>query len=259
MLLNINNLEVQFGGLKAVDKMNLEVAQGEIVGLIGPNGAGKSTLLNAISRLVSATGSILLDRGMGASVDLLHMTPSKIVQYGITRTFQHPQVAPELTVGDNIGLGLFTHVQATWLESALGLPRSQRASRMTREQSQSIARFLRIDHLLDELPAALPYGTLKLVELARAAVGSPVLMVLDEPAAGLNSEEKQVMKRSLLSLRQEKSLSILIVDHDMEFIFGISERIYAMSFGKLLASGTAAEIRGNREVQESYLGQEDVD
>lgn len=248
---------VRFGGLTAVDHMALAVQEGEIIGLIGPNGAGKSTLLNAVSRLVPAEGHVTLHRRDRDPVDLLTVPPWTVVRHGVARTFQHPQLAPDLTVAANMGLGLFARSRTSWLAAGLRLPSVRAEERRVQEDVVRTAEFLGVAQWLDQLPGSLPYGIQKLVELGRAILAHPVLLLLDEPAAGLNSAEKAVMQRLLLEVRQAYGLSMIVVDHDMEFIFGLSDRIYAMNFGTLLASGTPDAIRGNAAVQEAYLGQED--
>jgi branched-chain amino acid transport system ATP-binding protein len=229
-LLALDNVTRRFGGILALDSVSLDVETGEIVGLIGPNGAGKTTVFNVITRLYRPdSGDVLFD---GDS--LLDTAPHRVIARGIARTFQNVELFPTMTVRENIELG--TH--------------SRRGSRPPGE----VIEFVGLQGDARHLVRGLPFGTLKRVELARALASGPRLLLLDEPAGGLNHEEVFELAELIRSVRRDFELTLLLVEHHMGLVMGLAERVHVLDFGRLIASGTPQEVQANPAVVEAYLG-----
>lgn len=250
-MLKIAKLSKHFGGLKAVENVSFEVHPGEIVGLIGPNGAGKTTLFNLISRFLAPTSGSMEFNGQ----DLLRHKASQIVQRGIVRTFQNIGLFPYLSVLDNLLIGQHHDFTTGFLALALGLPKARREEAECSEKAQALLRSLHIEALQSGIVSGLPYGTQKLIEIARALVCSPQLLLLDEPVAGMTSFEKDHIKQLILKIREHKELAVLLIDHDMSFVMDLCDRIIVLSFGQVLAEGTPLEVQKNPTVIEAYLGE----
>ena len=258
--LKLTDLSIQFGGLKAVDGLSFHVNNNEIFGLIGPNGAGKTTAFNCITQFYRPNrGEVLFRTKSGEVVNLVGRNVHDIIKLGLVRTFQNVEVIKELTLLDNVLIGAHIDFKATAFEQALRLPRARREEKAMREKALDALKFMGIDHLADAQAAGQPYGVLKKVEMARTLMAEPKLIILDEPAAGLNDSETAELAETIRNIRDAYDCTILLVEHDMRLVMNICDRICAISFGKFLACGTPAEIQANKDVQEAYLGEKEED
>ena len=256
--LKLTDLSIQFGGLKAVEGLSFHVNNNEIFGLIGPNGAGKTTAFNCITQFYRPNrGEVLFRTKQGQVVNLVGRNVHDIIKLGLVRTFQNVEVIKELTLLDNVLIGAHIDFKATAFEQALRLPRARREEKAMREKAMGALEFMGIDHLADAQAAGQPYGVLKKVEMARTLMAEPKLIILDEPAAGLNDSETADLAETIRRIRDAYDCTILLVEHDMRLVMNICDRICAISFGKFLACGTPAEIQANKDVQEAYLGEKE--
>lgn len=256
--LKLTDLSIQFGGLKAVEGLSFHVNNNEIFGLIGPNGAGKTTAFNCITQFYRPNrGEVLFRTKKGEVVNLVGRNVHDIIKLGLVRTFQNVEVIKELTLLDNVLIGAHIDFKATAFEQALRLPRARREEKAMREKAMGALEFMGIDHLADAQAAGQPYGVLKKVEMARTLMAEPKLIILDEPAAGLNDSETADLAETIRRIRDAYDCTILLVEHDMRLVMNICDRICAISFGKFLACGTPAEIQANKDVQEAYLGEKE--
>ena len=256
-VLRIENLSIAFGGLKAVDDLSFSVRAGEVFGLIGPNGAGKTTVFNCITQFNKPNnGKIFFNNGSG-EVSLVGLPVHKIITYGLVRTFQNVEAVRELSVIDNVLVGAHISFKATILEQALRLPRARREEAALREKALRILESLGIAECKDLPAGSQPYGVLKKLELARTLMCSPKMIILDEPAAGLNDSETDALADTIRGIRDDYGCSILLVEHDMRLVMGVCDRICAISFGRFLAVGAPDEIRVDKNVQEAYLGEDE--
>ena len=254
-ILKIDHLSIQFGGLKAVDDLSFSIRKNEIYGLIGPNGAGKTTVFNCITQFYKPNhGTIEFRLKDGGSTNLVDHKVHEIIRLGLVRTFQNVELIRELSVLDNVMIGAHIDFKASMLEQALKLPRARKEEKALREEAEEILRRLDIYDRKDMLVWGQPYGILKKVELARTLMCHPSLIILDEPAAGLNDVETLQLAQLIRRIRDKFDCSILLVEHDMRLVMDVCDRICAISFGKFLAEGTAKEIQANPLVQEAYLG-----
>jgi len=254
-VLRVENLSIQFGGLKAVDNLSFSVRKGEIFGLIGPNGAGKTTVFNCITQFYKPdSGAVWFFNGEG-EINLVGLPVHQIITYGLVRTFQNVEVIKELSVIDNVLIGAHISFKATVFEQALRLPRARREEVALREKAEQVLKLLGIADRKEMLAGGQPYGVLKKVELARTLMCAPKLIILDEPAAGLNDGETDGLAETIRKIRDAYQCAILLVEHDMRLIMGVCDRVCAISFGKFLAVGTPDEIRIDKSVQEAYLGE----
>ncbi len=246
-LLKIEDAVRRFGGLVAVNNVSFEMTTGEILGLIGPNGAGKSTLFNLV------TGALAMDQGRVSFLgrDITNAPQTDIARAGIARTFQHVKLRPSMTLIDNVLLGAYPRTTSGLLKCLLRLDRSEEAHAAREAQSQ--LEFVGLAGKSGELAGNLPLGNQRVLEIARALAADPVLIVLDEPAAGLRKAEKVALAAQLRAIRA-RGVSILLVEHDMEFVMGLVDRIVVLDFGAKLMEGTPAEVRASKAVQEAYLG-----
>jgi branched-chain amino acid transport system ATP-binding protein len=254
-ILKIDGLSIAFGGLKAVDNLSFSINEGEIFGLIGPNGAGKTTVFNCITQFYKPNaGSLLFRDRKGEVTELTKLKVHEIIKLGLVRTFQNVELIRELSLIDNVLVGAHIDFKSTVLEQALKLPRAVREEKELRKEAEEILRRLGIYDRKDMIAFGQPYGILKKVEFARTLMCRPKLIILDEPAAGLNDVETVQLAQMIRQIRDEFKCSILLVEHDMRLVMDVCDRICAINFGQFLAVGTAKEIQRNPAVQQAYLG-----
>ncbi|MFI4996548.1 MAG: ABC transporter ATP-binding protein, partial [Hyphomicrobiales bacterium] len=248
-LLEIDGVSKRFGGLVAVNEVGFELRAGEILGLIGPNGAGKSTLFNLVTGLASPDGGRILFLGE----DIAQLSARLLARRGMARTFQHVKLRPGMTLLDNVALGAYLRSRAGFVRGALRLDRVEENS-VRAEAARQLAR-VGLGGKLHERAGSLPLGEQRLLEVARALAADPALILLDEPAAGLNRKEKQALAALIRALRAE-GLTVMLVEHDMDFVMNLVDRIVVMDFGVRIAEGRPADISTDRMVREAYLGVE---
>lgn len=253
-LLQVENLSIAFGGVKAVDGVSFEVEPGEVFTIVGPNGAGKSTIFNLISRLYEASSGRITFDGQ----DITHRPAHDVAKLGIARTFQNIELFDHSTVLQNLLIGRHSRRGTQWWEDLLFLPKVRRSEREHRRIVEEVIDFLELAAYRDKLIAGLPYGVRKVVEIARALASEPRLILLDEPASGLSVEETQNMAWWIEDMQKDLGLSVLMVEHDMSLVSRVSDRVLAVAEGKPLALGTAAEVQAHPKVIEAYLGTEAV-
>lgn len=257
-VLRVEGLSIHFGGLKAVDDLSFHVDRNEIFGLIGPNGAGKTTVFNCITQFYTPnSGKVIFRTKKGEPVNLVGHKVHEIIRLGLVRTFQNVEVIKELSLVDNVLIGAHIDFKATVFEQALRLPRARREETQMRQAATEALEFMGIGHLKDAPAGGQPYGVLKKVEMARTLLCKPKLIILDEPAAGLNDSETAELAQTIRDVREKYDCTILLVEHDMRLVMGICDRICAISFGKFLACGTPSDIQNNKQVQVAYLGEEE--
>ncbi|MDY0100834.1 MAG: ABC transporter ATP-binding protein, partial [Bacilli bacterium] len=255
VVLGVENLCMFFGGVKAVNDLSFTVKKGEIFGLIGPNGAGKTTVFNCITQFNKPTSGQLYYRNvLGEVINLNKVAIHDIITHGIARTFQNLEIVKEVSVLENLLIAAHRQYQSNFFEHALGLPILRIEEKVIRRRADKILKFMGLSFYRDWFAWGLPYGVLKKLEIARTLMANPHLIILDEPAAGLNDSETKELADLIRKIRDEYKCSIFLVEHDMGLVMDVCDTILAISFGKKLAIGTAKEIQKNKEVQAAYLG-----
>ena len=253
-LLKVENAGIRFGGLKAVSDVNLELKQGELVGLIGPNGAGKTTFFNLLTGVyVPTEGSIMLDEEK-----LNGLAPYKITKKGISRTFQNIRLFSELSVLDNVKVAYHSLAKHSMVSSILRFPSHFSGEKEMEEKAIEFLKIFNLEGFMHEKAKNLPYGQQRRLEIARALAANPKLLLLDEPAAGMNPQETEELMNLIALIRERFSLTILLIEHDMGLVMGVCERIYVLDSGQLIAEGNPEQIRNNPKVIKAYLGEEVV-
>ena len=241
-VLEVNQATMQFGGLIAVNNLSMTIGNNEIVALIGPNGAGKTTAFNMITGVYKPTSGMI---SLNAQ-NITGLKPNRIAEKGIARTFQNIRLFSPLTVAENVDLAQHVRLKSNWVAATLRSPRYRREMQAVHERT-------------DELAGSLPYGKQRKLEIARALATQPRLLLLDEPAAGMNPSEADELKELICGIRDRFNIAILLIEHHMDVVMGISDRIYVLNYGTLIASGTAREIQNNDAVISAYLGVNDDD
>lgn len=262
-ILRVQDLSISFGGLKAVDSLSFSVEENSIYGLIGPNGAGKTTVFNCISRFYTAdAGEIMFAQRINQSefkeLDMNHYKVHEVIGHGISRTFQNIELFKKMTVLDNLIVGLHCKTKGGFVQGGFFTRFVRNEERKNRERAMEILDFLGLKGIENQSAASQPYGTQKLIELGRALISSPKLLILDEPAAGMNSTETEALATLIKRIRDELGITILLVEHDMSLVMGVCEKMCVINFGKKIAEGTPEEIRANPMVQQAYLGKEEI-
>jgi len=249
-ILEVKNISLSFGGVKAITNISFDVLEHEIRALIGPNGAGKSSLLNCINGIYKPQEGKILFKGEV----LDKITPNIIAQKGISRTFQNLALFKRMSVLDNILVGRKLHSKANFFEVALQLPRATREEKQNREKCEEIIKFLEIENIKNTPVGKLPYGLQKKVELGRALATEANVLLLDEPMAGMNVEEKRDMCRFILKVNDELGTTIVLIEHDMGVVMDISDRVVVLDYGKIIGDDVPDKVRSNKKVIDAYLG-----
>ena len=250
-MLEVSNLSISFGGLHAVDGLNMTIKKGQLYGLIGPNGAGKTTVFNMLTGVYKPTaGKIVLD-----GVDITGKTPVEINRGGIARTFQNIRLFKAMSVRDNVKVGMHNQTKYSVIEGILRLPRYFAEERIMNERAEELLRVFDLDGEMDALSSNLPYGKQRKLEIARALSTNPKLLLLDEPAAGMNPNETEELMKTIRFVRDEFDMTILLIEHDMKLVSGICEELTVLNFGQELAQGETSAVLNDPKVITAYLGE----
>jgi branched-chain amino acid transport system ATP-binding protein len=250
VVMEMKNITLRFGGVEAIKDISFDIREGEIRAIIGPNGAGKSSMLNVISGFYHPQVGEVWYKGAKRPP----MKPYQVARQGIARTFQNIALFEGMTVLDNVMTGRLNHMKASFLDQAFWWGKAQREEVANREKAEEIIDFLEIQNIRKTPVGRLPYGLKKRVELARALVAEPQILLLDEPMAGMNVEEKEDMSRFVLDVNDEFGTTIVLIEHDMGVVMDLSDRVVVMDYGRKIGDGTPAEVRSNQEVIDAYLG-----
>lgn len=249
-VLEVSHLGIDFGGLTAVDDFNLTIGRTEIAGLIGPNGAGKTTIFNLLTKVYQPTrGTIMVD-----GIDTHSMNTAQVNKLGVARTFQNIRLFDDLSVEDNVKLGMHNQINYGMFSGIMRLPSYWKQERIAHERAMELLSIFDMEDLADAKAGSLPYGAQRRLEIVRALGTNPSLLLLDEPAAGMNPSETAELMENIIKIRDMFQIAIMLIEHDMNLVMGICEGICVLNFGKVIAKGTAEEIQSNPVVIEAYLG-----
>lgn len=254
-IMEVNNLCMFFGGVKAVSDINMRIRGGDIIGIIGPNGAGKTTFFNLLTGIYRPTSGEILFH-FDRSISSKQFKPHRMTQYGVGRTFQNIRLFKEMTVIENVLMGYHKNISYGFLPSLLRLPSFYRKEEEAYRDCLRLLEIFNLDHKKDELAKNLPYGEQRKLEIARALASRPKLLLLDEPAAGMNPNETRELTKLIRWVKDRFELTVFLIEHDMRLVMGLCHRILVLDYGITIAEGTPAEIQGNRTVVEAYLGEE---
>jgi branched-chain amino acid transport system ATP-binding protein len=256
-LLEVKGLTMDFGGLRAVDAVSLEVCTGEIVALIGPNGAGKTTFFNCVTGIYNPTkGEVLVHPPEKKTQRINGFKPNRVTTIGMARTFQNIRLFHNMTVLENVMIGRHCRTTTSIVGAIMRGASTKRQEQETIEKSYELLKKVGLVNFADEFAKNLPYGAQRRLEIARAMATDPFLLLLDEPAAGMNPQETKALDELIVRIRDTEKIAILLIEHDMKLVMNISERIYVMEYGKEIAQGSPMDIRSNPRVIEAYLGEE---
>ena len=254
-VLECSHLGIDFGGLRAVDDFNLTIGKTEIAGLIGPNGAGKTTVFNLLTKVYQPTTGTIMVNGK----DTAGMNTVQANKLGLARTFQNIRLFNQMTVEDNVRIGLHNQISYGMFSGVLRLPPYWLGEKKQHEKAMDLLSIFHMEDLANEKAGSLPYGAQRRLEIVRALATNPSLLLLDEPAAGMNPKETEELMDNIIKIRDQFQIAIMLIEHDMNLVMGICEGICVLNFGKVIAKGTADEIQQNPEVIEAYLGRQGED
>ncbi|ADK79502.1 ABC transporter ATP-binding protein [Sediminispirochaeta smaragdinae] len=258
-VLDVRNLTMEFGGLRAVDSVDLQVADQQIAALIGPNGAGKTTFFNCVTGIYKPTGGDVMANPPGKEPSRLNgLKPNKVTERGLARTFQNIRLFQNMTVLENVMIGRHCRLKAGVLGAIFRNKATREEEKRVIEESYHVLKKIGLEEHVNELAKNLPYGAQRRLEIARALATEPFILLLDEPAAGMNPQETKDLMKLIYQLRENEKIAILLIEHDMSLVMSISERVFVMDYGKLIADGTPQEIKKSPAVVKAYLG-EDID
>ena len=250
-VLEVRNLGIDFGGLTAVNNLDLDIYKGEIYGLIGPNGAGKTTVFNMLTKVYQPTRGTIKSAGK----DMNKLNPVQANQVGVARTFQNIRLFSNMSVLDNVKTGMHNELKYGLFTSILRLPKYYKLEKKSTQKAMELLKIFGLDQFADLTAGNLPYGAQRRLEIARALATDPKLLLLDEPAAGMNPQETEDLMDMIRKIRNHFDISILLIEHDMKLVMGICERITVLNFGQVLAQGLPQEIQSNSEVIKAYIGE----
>ena len=257
LILQVNDLSIVFGGLKAVSELNMELRKGELVGLIGPNGAGKTTVFNMLSGVYTPTGGQITFWDKNGKVQVVNKkTPAQLNLIGIARTFQNIRLFGNLTVSDNIRIAMHSQRNVKPWDAVFRTKKFFEDEEVMSLKVRNLLKLFGLEKKENELSSNLPDGEQRKLEICRALAANPTLLLLDEPAAGMNPQETKELMELIAFIRKEFNLTILLIEHDMKLVMGICERLYVLNYGRVLASGVPEEIKSNPDVIKAYLGSE---
>ena len=252
-VLDVRNLGIDFGGLTAVDEFNMTIGPTEISGLIGPNGAGKTTIFNLLTSVYQPTRGSILVKG----IDTKGMDTAKVNKLGVARTFQNIRLFGDMTALDNVKVGMHNEIKCSFLESVLRLPGYFKAEKKANAKAMELLEFMGLADIADQKAGSLPYGVQRRLEIARALASNPAIILLDEPAAGMNPSETTELMHQIRRIRDHFQIAIFLIEHDMSLVMNVCEGIVVVNYGKIIAKGTPEEIKENPAVIEAYLGRKD--